>query len=62
MTVFSSMLRGTGEINQTRLSNIWQKMCEYLGISKYKAKVYIALIEFGYANARTLSIEKGEGK
>jgi len=56
---FQRMLRGTREVHQTRLNNIWQKMCEYLGLSEYEAKVYIALIESGHANARTLSIISG---
>jgi len=53
MVFFSGMRGGTRKVHQTRLNNIWQKMCEYLGISEYEAKVYIALIEFGHANAST---------
>jgi len=59
MEVFRSMLRGTREIAQTRLNNTWQRLCEYLGLSEYEAKVYVSLIEAGHANARTLSTISG---
>jgi sugar-specific transcriptional regulator TrmB len=56
---YNLMIRGTREIAQTRLNNTWQRLCEYLGLSEYEAKVYVALIETGHANARTLSVMSG---
>ncbi len=53
------MLRGTRETTQTKQDNTWQRLCEYLGLSEYEAKVYVTLIETGYANARTLSAKSG---
>jgi len=53
------MLRGTREVSQTRPDNTWQRLCEYLGLSEYEAKVYVALIESGHANARNLSVMSG---
>jgi sugar-specific transcriptional regulator TrmB len=38
---------------------MWQKLCEYLGLSEYEAKVYVSLIEAGVAKARTLSLMSG---
>jgi len=49
--------------NQVRSSLIinatWQKLCEYLGLSEYEAKIYVSLVEAGQAKARTLSVMSG---
>jgi len=37
----------------------WQRLCEYLGLSEYEAKIYVSLIEAGQAKARTLSVLSG---
>ena len=47
-------MKGSLVINAT-----WQKLCEYLGLSEYEAKVYVSLIEAGQAKARTLSVLSG---
>jgi len=59
MVVFNSMLSGTREISQTRPDSTWQRLCEYLGLSEYEARVYVTLIESGRANARILSVMSG---
>jgi len=41
------------------LSSMRQRLCECLGLSEYEAKVYIALISAGVANARVLSVMSG---
>ena len=49
--------------NQVKSSLIinatWQRLCEYLGLSEYEAKIYVSLIEVGQAKARTLSVLSG---
>ena len=47
-------MKGSLVINAT-----WQKLCEYLGLSEYEAKIYVSLIEAGQAKARTLSVLSG---
>jgi len=37
----------------------WRKLCEYLGLSEYEAKIYVSLVEAGQTKARTLSILSG---
>ncbi len=59
MVVYSTMTRGTQKTTQIQQNNTWQRLCEYLGLSEYEAKVYVALIEAGCANARTLSALSG---
>lgn len=59
MVVYITMTRGSWEITQTQHDNTWQGLCDYLGLSEYEAKIYVALIKAGYANARTLSAVSG---
>ncbi|MCW4020477.1 MAG: hypothetical protein NWF14_04525 [Candidatus Bathyarchaeota archaeon] len=42
-----------------QLNSTWRRLCEYLGLSEYEAKVYVSLIEVGNAKARTLSMMSG---
>ena len=35
---------------------LWQRLCEYLGLSEYEAKTYISLIREGPSTARRLSM------
>ena len=37
----------------------WQRLCEYLGLSEYEAKIYVSLVEAGQAKARTISVLSG---
>ena len=38
------------------LVSLWQKICEYTGISEYEAKVYASLVKEDSATARRLSV------
>jgi sugar-specific transcriptional regulator TrmB len=53
------MRRETMETVQPQYDNTWQGLCEYLGLSEYEAKVYVALVKAGCTNARTLSVLSG---
>jgi sugar-specific transcriptional regulator TrmB len=59
VVVYIIMTRGSREITQTQHYNTWQGLCDYLGLSEYEAKIYVALIKAGYANARTPSAASG---
>ncbi|OYT50113.1 hypothetical protein B6U79_00260 [Candidatus Bathyarchaeota archaeon ex4484_231] len=53
------MPRGVQEKSSSLLDATWQRLCEYLGLSEYEAKVYVALIEAGQSKARTISVMSG---
>ena len=53
------MPKAVRETDYAPLDAICQRLCEYLGLSEYEAKVYVALIEAGQGKARNLSITSG---
>jgi sugar-specific transcriptional regulator TrmB len=57
--IFTFMPKAVRDIGRTPLDAVWHRICEYLRLSEYEAKVYVALIESGQARARTLSVLSG---
>jgi len=37
---------------------LWQKLCEYTGLSEHEAKVYVSLVKRGNAEVRNLSVSR----
>jgi len=59
MVVFIRGVKGNQVKSNLIINATWQKLCEYLGLSEYEAKIYVSLIEAGQAKARTLSVLSG---
>ena len=59
MVVFIRVVKGNQVKSSLIINATWQKLCEYLGLSEYEAKIYVSLVEAGQAKARTLSVLSG---
>ena len=59
MVIFIRSVKGTQVKSSLIINATWQKLCDYLGLSEYEAKIYVSLIEAGQAKARTLSVLSG---
>jgi len=57
--VFIRLVKGTQVKSRLIVNATWQRLCEYLGLSEYEAKIYVSLVEAGQAKARTLSVMSG---
>jgi len=57
--VFIRWVKGTQVKSNLIVNATWQRLCEYLGLSEYEAKIYVSLIELGQSKARTLSVFSG---
>jgi len=57
--VFIRVFKGNQVKSSLIINATWQRLCEYLGLSEYEAKIYVSLIEAGQAKARTLSVMSG---
>jgi len=57
--VFIRLFKGKPVKSSLIVNATWQKLCEYLGLSEYEAKIYVSLVEAGQTKARTLSILSG---
>ena len=57
--VFSRVFKGNQVKSSLVVNATWQRLCDYLGLSEYEAKIYVSLVEAGQAKARTLSLLSG---
>jgi len=57
--LYFAWFKGTRLKRHLIIKATWQRLCEYLGLSEYEAKVYVSLVEAGQAKARTLSVLSG---
>jgi len=57
--ILNRRVKGTQVKSSLIINATWQRLCEYLGLSEYEAKVYVSLVEAGQAKARTLSVLSG---
>jgi len=59
IVAFIRISKGNQVKSNLIINATWQRLCEYLGLSEYEAKIYVSLLEVGQAKARTLSVLSG---